>query len=96
MLTKTDLSQIRKIVREETETESRSLKEELQGEVKLARIELQKDIRELTSRVKNIEILIDKIQKDIKSIVNFFDKESLQLRKRVERIEEHLNLPPTS
>lgn len=94
MLTKTDLTQIRKIVREEIETESKSLKEDLLGEIKLVRIELQKEIRALASRVKNIEIAIKKIQKDIKSIINFFDKESLQLRKRIERIEDRLNLPP--
>lgn len=39
MLTKTDLNKIRKIIREETETESKNLKEELQAEIKLARIE---------------------------------------------------------
>ena len=95
MLTKTDLNQIRKVVREEIETESRSLEENLQGEIKLVRIEIQKDIRALTNRVKSLEIITNRIQKDIKSIINFFDKEFLQLRKRVEKVEEHLNLPPT-
>jgi hypothetical protein len=93
MLTKTDLSQIRKVVREEVETESKSSKEDLQGEIKLVRIEIQKDIRTLTNRLKSLEIVANKIQKDIKSIVNFFDKEYLQLRKRVEKVEEHLNFP---
>jgi len=95
MLTKTDLNQIRKVVREEIEGESKSLKEDLQGEIKLVRIEIQKDIRALTNRVKSLEIATNKIQKDIKSIINFFDKEFLQLRKRVEKVEEHLNIPPT-
>jgi len=95
MLTKTDLNQIRKVVREEVEGESKSLKEELQGEIKLVRIEIQKDIRALTNRIKNLEIVTNKIQKDIKSIINFFDKEFLRLRKRVEKVEEHLNIPPT-
>lgn len=95
MLTKTDLNQIRKVVREEIEGESRSLKEDLQGEIKLVRIEIQKDIQALTNRIKNLEIVTNKIQKDIKSIINFFDKEFLRLRKRVEKVEEHLNLPPT-
>lgn len=98
MLTKTDLSQIRQIVRqiirEEVEAESKSLRENLQGEIKLARIEIQNDIRQLAERAKNVEIAINKIQKDIKSIVDFFDKEHLELRKRVKRLEEHLNLPP--
>ncbi len=35
---------------------------------------------------------ISHIRKDIKVIVGFFDREYLDLRKRVERIEEHLHL----
>ncbi len=93
MLARSDFSQIRKIVREEVETESKSLQEELQGEIKLSRIEIQKDIRLLANRIKNLEIGVGKIQKDIKKIVNFFDGEYLQLQKRVEKVEEHLNLP---
>lgn len=93
MLTKTDFLQIRKIIREEVETESKSLQEDLQGEIKLARIEIQKDIRDLKSKIKDLEISSNKIQKDIKKIVGFFDEEYLQVRKRVERLEEHLNLP---
>lgn len=94
MLTKTDFLQIRKIVREEVETESKSLQEDLQGEIKLSRIEIQKDIRALKSKIKDLEIATGKIQKDIKKIVGFFDEEYLQVRKRVECLESHLNLPP--
>lgn len=93
MLTKTDFLQIRKIIREEVETESKSLQEDLQGEIKLARIEIQKDIRDLKGKIKDLEIATGKVQKDIKKIVGFFDEEYLQIRKRVERLEEHLNLP---
>ena len=39
---------------------------------------------------------IAQIRKDQKTIINFFDQEYLELRKRVERIEEHLNLEPIS
>ena len=93
MLTKTDFLQIRKIIREEVETESKSLQEDLRGEIKLARIEIQKDIRDLKGKIKDLEIATGKIQKDIKKIVGFFDEEYLQIRKRVEHLEEHLNLP---
>ena len=95
MLTKTDFNQIRKIIREEIKTESADLKDDLQGEMKLFRIELQREIRALASRARNMEIQLNKIQKDIKKIVNFFDQESLELRKRIERVEEHFNLPST-
>ena len=93
MLTKNDFLQIRKIVRGEIEAESKSLQDDLLGEIKLSRIEIQKDIRELKSRIKNLEITTNKIQKDIKKFVGFVDEEYLQVRKRVERLESHLNLP---
>ena len=93
MLTKTDLLQIRKIIREEIEAESKPLQEDLRGEIKLSRIEIQKDIRGLKSKIKDLEISNNKIRKDIKKIVGFFDEEYLQVRKRVERLENHLNLP---
>ena len=94
MLTKTDFSQIRKIVREEVESESKSLEEELTTEVKLSRIELQKEIRPIQDKIKNLDLGIRKIQKDLKLILNFFDKEYLGLRKRVEKIEEQLPVSP--
>lgn len=93
MLTKSDFSQIRKIVREEVETESDSLKRDLEGEIKLARMELQGEIHTLVGKVKDSEISLRKIQKDIKTIVNFFDNEYLRLQKEVYRIKEHLHLP---
>ncbi len=36
------------------------------------------------------------IKKDIKTIISFFDHETIRLKKRVDRIEEHLHLPPLS
>ena len=84
MLTKTDLLRIQKIVRTEVEIESKSLQEDLRGEIKLSRIEIQKDIRDLKSKIKDLEISSNKIQKDIKKIVGFFDEEYLQVRKRAE------------
>ncbi len=81
MLTKSDLSQIRKVVKEEVKTEIAPLK------VKIDKIE---------TRLSSIEKEMKKIGKDIKVVVNFFDKTYLRLLKRIERIEEHLNLPPLS
>lgn len=66
MLTKTDLSQIRKVIREEVETESKSLQEELQGEIKLSRIEIQKEVRLVANKVKNLSSI-----SLTKSIFNF-------------------------
>jgi hypothetical protein len=48
----------------------------------------------LKEELKPVKADISQIRKDIKTIVNYFDREYLELRKRVERLEEHLNLPP--
>ena len=91
MLTKSDLSQIqkivqtetRKIVREETPTIVRNIiTEETPGIVQ--------------KQLKPIKEDIAQIRKDIKFIVSFFDREYVALRRRVERIEEHLQLAPIS
>lgn len=71
MLTKTDLSQIQKIVN----TESK---------------------KAIIQELKPLKEDITHIRKDIKTIVNYFDREYLQLRKRVERLENHLHLSPLS
>jgi len=42
--------------------------------------------------LKPIKEDIAHIRKDVKTVINYFDREYLQLRKRVERIEAHLNL----
>lgn len=97
MLTKSDLSQIRKIVREEIGNETQALKNELQADISMARIRVQNDINELKDRIKNLEIRVTQIHKDLKNeikmVANFLDKENIKAVKRVERIEGHLRLP---
>ncbi len=93
MLTKTDLSQIRIIVREEIENETHALKDELQADIAMARVRLQSDINTLKDRVKNLEIRVAKMHKELKAetklVVNFLDKENIATVKRVRKIEEH-------
>ena len=89
MLTKDDLKAIREVVREEIEVE----KEDLQGEIKLARVRIQSDVRGLDGRLKNVEILLRKIQKDLKTAVNFFDNEYIEIDQRVKNIEKHTHFP---
>jgi len=57
---------------------------------------VQKEINPIKNDVKTIKSDISQIRNDVKTIVNFFDREYLELRKRVERIEEHLNLDQAS
>ncbi len=67
MLTKTDLSQITKIV----QSENKSLG-------------------------KKINKRFDKLERKLDYAINFLDRDYLKLLHRVERIEEHLHLEPTS
>lgn len=71
MLDKNDLSQIKKIIQEETTTV-------------------------IDKKLKPIKQDIAQIRNDQKTIISFFDKEYLDLRKRVEKIEEHLQLSSIS
>lgn len=57
---------------------------------------IQDELSALRKDNKTIKEDISQIRKDIKTIVNFFDKEYLELRERVDRLEQHLNLPPLS
>lgn len=103
MLTKQDLSEIRKVVREEVENEVKAAKEELGADIIMARIRVQNDIEELKNRIKNVEIrltgLETKITKmhkglknEIKMVVEFLDKDNMKTVKRVMHIESHLGL----
>ncbi|OGM03216.1 hypothetical protein A2115_02820 [Candidatus Woesebacteria bacterium GWA1_41_8] len=47
----------------------------------------------LKQDLKPVKSDITKIRKDIDVMLSMFDREYLEIRKRIERIEEHLNLP---
>lgn len=99
MLTKQDLSAIQKIVQTETpkivreivKTETpKIVREIIQSETpKIVRLEARSIIQE---ELKPVKEDITKIRKDISMIVSFFDREYVELRRRVERIEQHLQL----
>lgn len=94
MLTKNDLSQIRKVVREEVETDNENTKSELKAEIKLTRMEIQNEQKNVNDRLKNVEVTTKKIQKTVDTIIDFFDKQDMDLLKRVKTIEEHLRFSP--
>ncbi len=83
MLTKNDLQQIQSIVKTEVQQETK----------RIVQKETRKIVREELVPIKKY---IAQIRNDMKTIANFFDREYLELRKRVERIEEHLYLSPIS
>jgi hypothetical protein len=101
MLTKQDLSQIKKAVRDEVTTEAKTTRINLRAEIKLSRIEIQNDLNDLTDRAKNLEQQTDETHKTVKKIdkkldkfIDYFDQGNLALEKRTKRIEAHLQLPP--
>ena len=54
---------------------------------------IQKEVEPIKKDIKTIKSDATQIRSDVKTVINLFDKEYLELRKKVERIEEHLNLP---
>ena len=65
-------------------------KTDLQEIQKIVKHEVRSEIQRENAPInKNIR----KIKTDLKIVINFFDREYLQLRARVERLEEHLKLP---
>lgn len=82
MLDKNDLLQIKNIVQIET---GKIVQEETKKIVQEEGASLKRDVSTLKSDV-------SMIRKDVKAIVSLFDRKYLELRKRVDRIEEHLGL----
>lgn len=62
MLTKADLKEIRKIVREEVETESQNIKDEIQADIKMSLVRISGELNQIKDRLKNLEIKVNKIQ----------------------------------
>jgi hypothetical protein len=62
----------------------------------LTKTDLTKLDKLISKRLKPIKSDIAKIRKDIDVIVSLFDREYMDIRRRIERIEDHLNLPPLS
>lgn len=77
MLTKNDL----KLLAEQTRTI-------VQEEIK----PLKKDMKTLQKDMKVVKKQIKEIKDDQNSIINFFNRENLELKGRVDKIENHLGL----
>lgn len=74
MLTKTDLSQIRKIIREEVEAEVKDSTQTLGTTIRESRMKVQYDINQLDDRIKNVEIRLDNSDKNTQTVVSQLDK----------------------
>ena len=101
MLTKQDLKAIKSVVRDEVVSEAETTKSNLRAEIKMSRIRIQEDISNLTGRVKNLEQKTDinnkyisQVDKKVDLVIKAFDREYLDLQKRVSRVETHLQFKP--
>ncbi|MCG2685775.1 hypothetical protein L6258_00200 [Candidatus Parcubacteria bacterium] len=96
MLEKRDLNQIRDILQNELKPVKKDISElksdvhELKADVS----ELKSDVSVLKQDMTSVKSDTTKIRRDVSAIITFFDHEYLTLRRRIERIEEVLSLPP--
>ena len=91
MLTKNDLFQIKTIVGEVVDQKLEPVNQKLDGhdrEFKSINQKLDGHNREFKKNSKKI----NKIQRDIKTIINYFDHNSIDHEHRLEQIEHCLNL----
>ncbi|MBI3290527.1 hypothetical protein HYZ78_03975 [Candidatus Microgenomates bacterium] len=104
MLTKTDLTQIGKLMRDESET----IRDDITREVRMAMVRIITRVDKLENRLKNVEIKTTGMQNDIKKLENkvtrmhkellkkmedsvlYSDNRTIELEKRVDKIENQL------
>lgn len=95
MLNDSDLGKIRSVTREEIKTE---LKSELNKELKPIKQDLQEIGKvidqQLEKRLKPIKHDLRKIKGDLNTVISVFDRDVITLRKRMDRVEDHLGFSP--
>lgn len=91
MLTKSDLIEIKKIIREEIGNEAQALKNELQADITIARMRIQTNIDELTNRAKNIEIRFTKIEEHLKKLDVKITKMHKELKEEIKTVSSFLD-----
>ena len=91
MLTKADLSEIRKIVREEVENETQAIKNELQGDITMSRMRVQNDISELKDRIKNLDIRMTRLENGVEKLENRVTKMHKDLKNEIKMVVDFLD-----
>lgn len=90
MLTKTDLTQIGKIVRDEVQGEISPIKKDV-ASLKQDMGGLKNDLGEVKSEVNQVKLEMRRgfkeVRKDLNTVINFFDHEHLELQDRVRQLE---------
>lgn len=92
MLTKTDILAIDKIVqkrvREEVETEGKNIKDSLGSDIRTSRMRIQEDVRELSNRVKNLEVGTGRLEKTsaiVKKDIATVKKSLASIEKKIDK-----------
>ncbi len=107
MLTNDDFSKFKKLIREEVEAEGKNTREELGSEILRTKMELSNQVSALGSRVKNVEIAtnnlqkdvtivkkdVKRLQKDVDGVIYMTNNGSLAVQKRIRTIEGTLKIP---
>jgi peptidoglycan hydrolase CwlO-like protein len=101
MLTKDDLVQIKKVVKDEVapaeekvsnlEKDMRSVKSDV-GTLKKDVSTLKSDVGTLKKDVSTLKRDMAETRNDIKTLIAYFDRDYVNLRIRIDRIEEHLGI----
>ena len=95
MLTKNDLQQIREVVSEDTRA---IVREEVRAIVKEeVSVAIKEEVRpiireEVSNQLKPVNRKLNRIQKDMKLMADDYTNAIVHVRKRMEKIEDHLNL----
>ncbi len=95
MLTKADISEIRKIVREKVKAEVKSIRDELESEINLIRIELSTRINKLEDKIKNFEITAQKTQAEthvLKKRLAKIESDNSYIKRNIKAIASYFNL----
>ena len=95
-MTNEELKQIKQIVSEAVKEEIYDIRDDLdqktnqiQGEIKSVRMEIQNGLHILTNRVHKVE---DQVKESIKATANYFELQDSKLKKRLMIVEERLGL----
>ncbi|HUQ85455.1 MAG TPA: hypothetical protein VM077_03970 [Candidatus Limnocylindrales bacterium] len=91
MLTKNDLTQIRDVVKEVVQVEVEPIKQDVKL-LQKGMVSMQADVGSLLRDIKILKTNDTKIRKDLKTTIDYFDRDNVVLHKKVERIEKHLGL----
>lgn len=92
MLTKNDLNQISELLDTKFDVELKPIKKDIKS-LKKNVGSLKTDVDSLAKDVKVLKRDVSRVKKDQRTMLDLLDKEQMQQRKRIIRLEEHAGLP---